>query len=354
MPLDRPLRKAACAKPTYIYSEDDDDDDNFPEPAVPALSAPRSSHTRKRPSNHIRRPRNAFIIFRSEFCERQKMNETGVESDHRQISRIAAHVWNSLPEEEKARYRVLADQEKEIHKRAYPDYRYAPAGRPRVANKHKEKREDTEDRTRCRKIADLLLCGYQGRAFVEAAKKLAHRDPDRGPPRRTSRPSRSKGKNLPPPPDTLASDPAAIELEPAVVTPSSDAAPFISPSPPPSPGLPTPSPTLRDGTVASLASSMEEKAAQEDVTELSLYDLLYGEEMFASHSASMMLSHLNAAESVDGIPDWGVPSKDRAFESTLEHFSSFIPDDAGDDMASDYSVNFSDYLLDTVVEGLSD
>lgn len=79
-----------------------------------------------------------------------------------------------------------------------------------------------------------------------------------------------------------------------------------------------------------------------------MVDFLYDEEIIASHSANMMLSHLNASKSADG--DWGaIP--DRAFESTLDFFA---PGEAsGDDMAFDYSVDFSDYLLDTVVEGLS-
>ncbi|KIJ38500.1 hypothetical protein M422DRAFT_89750, partial [Sphaerobolus stellatus SS14] len=74
----------------------------------------------------ISRPRNAFMIFRSEFCAQQRMKERGIESDHRQISRIAAHVWNGLSEEQKGPYRRQAKAEQDEHKLRYPEYKYSP------------------------------------------------------------------------------------------------------------------------------------------------------------------------------------------------------------------------------------
>ncbi|KAF8588435.1 hypothetical protein K439DRAFT_1613475 [Ramaria rubella] len=191
MPADRPARRTVCSNPKYTFSDNDDDYDYNPSPRAqvnpsfnslptpspsetPSARSARSSHTRKRSPSHIPRPRNAFIIFRSEFCERQKMSEKGIESDHRHISRIAAHVWNNLDEDKKAEYKQRADQEKAEHKAAYPSYRYAPVGRPRAAViiQRKAKRDTTDDATRCRKIAELLLSGMDDEEFQKAAKEL--------------------------------------------------------------------------------------------------------------------------------------------------------------------------------------
>ncbi|POW05424.1 hypothetical protein PSHT_10743 [Puccinia striiformis] len=45
------------------------------------------SHARKTPPGHVKRPRNAFILFRSHACSSNLIPPT-VEKDHRQISRI--------------------------------------------------------------------------------------------------------------------------------------------------------------------------------------------------------------------------------------------------------------------------
>ncbi|KJA29343.1 hypothetical protein HYPSUDRAFT_110041, partial [Hypholoma sublateritium FD-334 SS-4] len=69
----------------------------------------------------IRRPRNAFMIFRSEF----KIDKA-VEKDHRNISKIVGSVWNSMPDPEKVVWTQRADQEKLEHMRKYPNYKFAP------------------------------------------------------------------------------------------------------------------------------------------------------------------------------------------------------------------------------------
>lgn len=100
------------------------------------------------------------------------MSSGGIENDHRQISRIAGHIWNNLPEEQKAEYRRRAEEEAAAHKAAYPDYRYAPVGRPRAVVRHKIKRSIDDETLRCRKVAELFMTGMKGKELDMAIKTL--------------------------------------------------------------------------------------------------------------------------------------------------------------------------------------
>ncbi|KAL1663556.1 hypothetical protein GGF50DRAFT_102840 [Schizophyllum commune] len=86
-----------------------------------------TSHSRRRGDNHIPRPPNAFMIFRSEYWSRQKANPQ--ERDHRNVSRNAGELWNNLTEAERDKYRRIAKMKKQMHARMYPDYKYTPVFR---------------------------------------------------------------------------------------------------------------------------------------------------------------------------------------------------------------------------------
>ncbi|KAG7085889.1 hypothetical protein E1B28_003423 [Marasmius oreades] len=127
----------------------------------PATS-PASHPSRRRASPfHIPRPRNAFMIFRSEQCTQTKITRS-VEHDHRHISRIIGHLWNNLSEAEKDVYRAKAEREKFEHTIKYPNYRFTPGVRGKRPIKRKVKRNGTEDLMRCKKVADLLMKGKEG------------------------------------------------------------------------------------------------------------------------------------------------------------------------------------------------
>ncbi|KAI0809270.1 high mobility group box domain-containing protein, partial [Irpex lacteus] len=75
-----------------------------------------------RKDGHIPRPRNAFMFFRSDLCASGRLKER----DHRQISRIAGHLWQKMPYDSRLPFLHLADIEKIQHKARYPGYKYAP------------------------------------------------------------------------------------------------------------------------------------------------------------------------------------------------------------------------------------
>lgn len=136
-----------------------------PSPCSEGTAEPPSSSTFKVPSrrsgNRVPRPRNAFMIFRSEFWAGDKISRT-VEHDHRHISRIIGHCWNQLPESEKDKWRQKAEQEKLDHILKYPGYRFSPSVRTKKAVKRKVKRNSAEELLRCKQVAELLLAGKQG------------------------------------------------------------------------------------------------------------------------------------------------------------------------------------------------
>jgi HMG (high mobility group) box len=93
----------------------------------PTLGPPaKKSHARKQPEGHIPRPRNAFILFRSDFVAQKKI-PASVEPDHRNISRIVGRIWKAMSDEARQPWIEAAKRERERHKRLYPQYRYAPS-----------------------------------------------------------------------------------------------------------------------------------------------------------------------------------------------------------------------------------
>lgn len=135
----------------------------------------KTSHARKTPPGHIKRPPNAFIIFRSHCCApdqlgpngvvppgtptAQQLSELGI-TDHRHISRIVSHLWKSLSPAEKAYWEDKAQQKKDEHAAAHPDYRYKPVYRNKdeVRRRRKTGRDDTEEEKKaCEKLASELL-----------------------------------------------------------------------------------------------------------------------------------------------------------------------------------------------------
>ncbi|TBU26377.1 hypothetical protein BD311DRAFT_452418 [Dichomitus squalens] len=141
--------------------------------SVPHL--PRSSHSRKKKPGHIPRPPNAFLIFRSELWNKEKI-KSSVERDHRQISRIAGKYWQELSDAERAPYHVKAEEAKRLHALTYPDYKYSPVYRKDRATKRKTKSEDFEKVLRCERVALLMRRGFEGDDLVRELQRDSTED----------------------------------------------------------------------------------------------------------------------------------------------------------------------------------
>ncbi|EJD04931.1 uncharacterized protein FOMMEDRAFT_44897, partial [Fomitiporia mediterranea MF3/22] len=92
--------------------------------------------------NYVPRPKNSFILFRTEFVAQKTASGTrsaaetkrrrGAESDddddeaNQSLSKQASAIWNRMTEAEKRPWAERAKLEKAAHEAKYPNYRYRP------------------------------------------------------------------------------------------------------------------------------------------------------------------------------------------------------------------------------------
>ncbi|KDR72415.1 hypothetical protein GALMADRAFT_229167 [Galerina marginata CBS 339.88] len=137
--------------------------------------APRKQpHSKKKPENHIPRPPNAFILFRSSFIKSQHVS-TAVETNHSTLSKIIGLTWQSLPEEQRQVWHMKAKEALDEHKRKFPKYAFRPVqtkakGAP--SEKRKVREVEPKDIKRCTKIAQLLVEGKKGHELNEAIQEF--------------------------------------------------------------------------------------------------------------------------------------------------------------------------------------
>src|SRR6266498_348989 len=86
---------------------------------------PSPSSWRKRKNNgHIPRPKNCFMAYREHVQHKILDDNPGM--NNKDVSVIAANMWNNESDEVKQLWRERAQQLKIEHKIKYPDYKFAP------------------------------------------------------------------------------------------------------------------------------------------------------------------------------------------------------------------------------------
>ena len=131
-------------------------------PASSMSSQNGSSHSRRVSTNHIKRPCNAFILFRSHAVTTNLIPKE-IERDHRNISRIISHMWHNLSDSERKLWEQQADIEKQRHRQQHPNYKYRPSSRRSNVHRRNIRRLSSTER-QCEHIADAILksCGREG------------------------------------------------------------------------------------------------------------------------------------------------------------------------------------------------
>ncbi|KAJ3994222.1 hypothetical protein F5050DRAFT_1809804 [Lentinula boryana] len=129
----------------------------------------RTSQIKRKGNDHVPRPANAFIVFRSHWWSENKACPS-VETDHREVSRIVAHHWNMLSEEERLPFRQEAEARKRQHAVQFPDYKYAPGTRKSVKPRKKVSRDSRAEKAKCDKIV--------GDYFLQKQESLNIEDPE--------------------------------------------------------------------------------------------------------------------------------------------------------------------------------
>ncbi|PBK90910.1 hypothetical protein ARMGADRAFT_1166578 [Armillaria gallica] len=93
----------------------------------PATSSP--SPTSRRPKkgdeDYIKRPENAFILFRRKCCE-DRQDTTTKKQRQADLSKTISQQWKGLSAEERQYWEQLAKEKKKEHEQMYPNYVYRP------------------------------------------------------------------------------------------------------------------------------------------------------------------------------------------------------------------------------------
>ncbi|CAA7265646.1 unnamed protein product [Cyclocybe aegerita] len=145
----------------------------------------RTPHSKKKPENHIPRPPNAFILFRSSFIKSQHVS-TEVETNHSTLSKIIGLTWQGLSEDERQIWHTKAKEALDDHKRKFPKYAFRPVqtrtkggaasgagpGGTQQQEKRKVREVEPKDIKRCTKIAQLLVEGKKGTDLESAIQEF--------------------------------------------------------------------------------------------------------------------------------------------------------------------------------------
>jgi len=145
----------------------------FPPSSYDCPPPRKPAHSKKKPEDHIPRPPNAFILFRSSFIKGQHV-PTEVETNHSTLSKIIGLTWKNLPNDERLFWHAKAKAALDEHKRKFPQYAFRPSQTRNkgAAEKRKVREVGPKDHKRCAKIAELLVEGKKGQELDEAVQEF--------------------------------------------------------------------------------------------------------------------------------------------------------------------------------------
>ncbi|KAF6762672.1 hypothetical protein DFP72DRAFT_1164566 [Ephemerocybe angulata] len=118
---------------------------------------------------HIRRPPNAFMIYRSDLIKSGRI-PAGVEHRQQHFSKLAGQCWNLLTETEKDVYRAKAQEALEEHQRTYPNYKFKPSPRGSRRSKTKNNSDADSQADRLRGIREKYV-GITGPTLTAARNR---------------------------------------------------------------------------------------------------------------------------------------------------------------------------------------
>nr|AAK83344.1 mating type protein MAT1-1-3 [Cryphonectria parasitica] len=87
----------------------------------------RGKPTTRKVQRRVPRPRNSWILYRSEKSKLLHTERPGLKAVD--ISSLVSEMWAFEPEEVKQYYTHLAEIEARQHREKYPEYRYTPQAR---------------------------------------------------------------------------------------------------------------------------------------------------------------------------------------------------------------------------------
>lgn len=166
--FDPPAQEDPTAPAESLLFPDLEQREDSPAPPRPS----RSAHSKKKPEDHVPRPANSFILFRSAFIRNQHVTAS-VETNHSTLSAIIGRTWKGLSKKEKAFWNHKAKMALEEHRRKFPEYTFRPLhNKSKAATKRKVREVGPKDTVRCQKIAELLNQGLKGKELEDAVAEF--------------------------------------------------------------------------------------------------------------------------------------------------------------------------------------
>jgi len=253
---------------------------------------PAKSHARKTAPGHIKRPPNAFILFRSHCCapkaDPSEPDPPGTAharhlasldiNNSQHVSLIVSQLWRGLAPDEKAYWDQKAQDAKDEHQRLHPEYRYRPQQRAKETIRKRKKpdpKESREHRDACHEVARIVLeqerePGSEPTSGTRSRRqKSNHDDEDYQLPTPPQPPTRGRSNLMEEVIDGGANKRASAKAKPKRASPrkTKSKAPVSDDSSPPSFGLPTP-PALLDPFAKSSPGPFPSVLATTDLCEV--------------------------------------------------------------------------------------
>jgi hypothetical protein len=94
-----------------------------------SCSADLERRPKKGDEDYVKRPENAFILFRRKCCEDRQAESAdapGKKQRQADLSKMISQQWKSLTPEERHYWEELAKEKKKEHEQMYPNYVYRP------------------------------------------------------------------------------------------------------------------------------------------------------------------------------------------------------------------------------------
>lgn len=89
----------------------------------------------------ISRPRNAWILYRNSRLEDVQRMDDGSRQPMADASKIISSWWKAESQDVRLHFEMMAEKEKEEHKRRFPNYRFQPKSKQQKAREKAAKRE---------------------------------------------------------------------------------------------------------------------------------------------------------------------------------------------------------------------
>jgi hypothetical protein len=147
-----------------------------PDTTISSVSSASPTHKRRKSStssdierrpkkgdeDYIKRPENAFILFRRKCCEDRQQEEgiaDGPTKKQRQadLSKTISQQWKGLSIEERQYWEQLAKEKKKEHEQMYPNYVYRPQrAKDKDGRSKSRKPKGRQDETDCEGVSFML------------------------------------------------------------------------------------------------------------------------------------------------------------------------------------------------------